>query len=58
MKIPVNYDYSKIRTLSLEAIEKLTKVSPRSIGQAERIPGITPNDINILIVYLSKHKNK
>jgi tRNA uridine 5-carboxymethylaminomethyl modification enzyme len=52
--LPINLDYQKIKHLSTEAREKLTKVKPRSIGQASRISGVTPSDISILLVYLKK----
>ena len=51
-KIPLNFDFSKIKHLSTEGREKLNKVKPRSIGQASRISGVTPSDISILLVYL------
>ena len=51
-KIPVNFDFTKIKQLSTEGREKLNKVKPRSIGQASRISGVTPSDISILLVYL------
>ncbi|MCX6132471.1 MAG: tRNA uridine-5-carboxymethylaminomethyl(34) synthesis enzyme MnmG [Ignavibacteriales bacterium] len=51
-KIPVDYDYSKIKSLSAEGIEKLSKVKPESIGQASRISGVTPSDVSILMVSL------
>ncbi|HEX9253581.1 MAG TPA: tRNA uridine-5-carboxymethylaminomethyl(34) synthesis enzyme MnmG, partial [Ignavibacteriaceae bacterium] len=51
-KIPLNYDFSKIKQLSTEGKEKLNKVKPRSIAQASRISGVTPSDISILLVYL------
>lgn len=54
LMIPINLDYQKIKHLSTEAREKLTKVKPRSIGQATRISGVTPSDISILLVYLKK----
>ncbi len=52
MKIPDNFDYLKLKTISTESKEKLHKVRPRSIGQASRISGVTPSDISILLVYL------
>jgi len=52
-KIPEWLDYSKVIGLSLEAKEKLTKVKPLSLGQASRIPGVTPADISILMVYIA-----
>ncbi len=50
--IPENIDYSKIDGLRLEAKEKLSQVRPRSLGQAERISGVNPADIAVLMVYL------
>lgn len=52
--IPEDIDYLKIDGLRLEAREKLNKVRPRSLGQAERISGVNPADIAVLMVYLSK----
>lgn len=51
-KIPLNFDFIKLKHLSTEGREKLNKVKPRSIGQASRISGVTPSDISILLVYL------
>lgn len=51
-KIPSNFDFAKVKHLSTEGREKLSKVKPRSIGQASRIAGVTPSDISILLVYL------
>jgi tRNA uridine 5-carboxymethylaminomethyl modification enzyme len=49
-----DFDYIRLTSLSAEAREKLTKVRPRTIGQASRISGITPSDISILMVYLGR----
>jgi len=49
-----DFDYKRLTSLSAEAREKLTKVRPRTIGQAARISGITPSDISILMVYLGR----
>jgi tRNA uridine 5-carboxymethylaminomethyl modification enzyme len=43
-----------MKALSAESREKLQKYKPRSIGQASRIPGVTPSDISVLLVYLKK----
>jgi len=52
INIPLNFDYSKIKTISAEGREKLSKVKPRTIAQASRISGVTPSDISVLLVYL------
>jgi tRNA uridine 5-carboxymethylaminomethyl modification enzyme len=50
--IPPNFDYSKIPSLSNETKDKLSRIQPLSLGQAGRIPGIRPSDINILMLYI------
>ncbi|WGH26271.1 MAG: tRNA uridine-5-carboxymethylaminomethyl(34) synthesis enzyme MnmG [Candidatus Bostrichicola ureolyticus] len=57
IRIPYNFNYSIIKSLSYEAIEKLNLYKPFSIGQASRISGVSPSDINILLLYIHK-KNK
>jgi tRNA uridine 5-carboxymethylaminomethyl modification enzyme len=57
IKIPANIDYKKVPSLSLEIIEKLTYFKPLTLGQANRISGITPTAITILMVYLKKYKH-
>ena len=52
--IPKEIDYQNISALSAEAVEKLNKVKPETIGQASRISGVSPADISILMVYLGK----
>jgi len=47
-------DYSKLKSLSYEAKEKLSKIKPTSISQASRISGVTPADISVLMVYLGR----
>lgn len=51
--LPDGIDYGKIEGLRLEAREKLARVRPRDLGQAERIPGVNPADVAVLMVYLS-----
>ena len=53
-QLPVHIDYSKISGLSREVCEKLSRVRPQSIGQASRIPGITPAAISLLSFYVKK----
>ncbi|HET6225301.1 MAG TPA: tRNA uridine-5-carboxymethylaminomethyl(34) synthesis enzyme MnmG [Bacteroidia bacterium] len=49
-----DFDYKRLTSLSMEAREKLTKIRPRTLGQASRISGITPSDVSILMVYLGR----
>ncbi|QJC38300.1 tRNA uridine-5-carboxymethylaminomethyl(34) synthesis enzyme MnmG [Enterobacteriaceae endosymbiont of Donacia marginata] len=55
--IPINIKYFNIKSLSNEAIDKFNLYKPFNLGQASRIPGITPADISILLIYLLKTKN-
>lgn len=54
IKIPDNFDYSKLKSLSYEAIEKLKAIKPTTISQASRISGVSPNDISVLLVYMGR----
>ncbi|QJC34673.1 tRNA uridine-5-carboxymethylaminomethyl(34) synthesis enzyme MnmG [Enterobacteriaceae endosymbiont of Donacia crassipes] len=54
--IPINIKFNNIKSLSHEAIDKFNHYKPYTLGQASRIPGITPADISILMIYLLKNK--
>lgn len=54
VKIPSNFDYSKLKSMSMEARQKLTEIQPVTISQASRISGVSPNDISVLLVYLGR----
>ena len=54
LKIPSDFDYSKLKSMSIEARQKLTKIQPVTISQASRISGVNPNDISVLLVYLGR----
>ena len=57
-KIPSNIIYSDIKGLRLEARQKLDKIKPLSIGQASRISGVSPADVNVLLIYIEQMNNK
>lgn len=57
-KIPDNFDYSSINGLSTEVLEKLRKIMPANIGQAGRIPGITPAALTLLLISIEKRKRE
>ncbi|MBW8522099.1 tRNA uridine-5-carboxymethylaminomethyl(34) synthesis enzyme MnmG [Chryseobacterium chendengshani] len=54
VKIPEDFDYIKISSLSAEAKQKMTKVRPKTLAQAGRISGVSPSDVNVLMVYLGR----
>ena len=54
VRIPEKFDYLKIKSMSAEAKEKLIKIRPRTISQASRISGVSPNDISVLLVYMGR----
>jgi len=54
LKIPESFDYSKLKSLSYEAREKLTKIRPATVSQASRISGVSPNDVSVLLVYMGR----
>ena len=54
IKIPENFDYSKLKSLSFEAREKLKNIQPATISQASRISGVSPSDISVLLVYMGR----
>ncbi len=54
IRIPEDFDYSKITSLSAEAKQKLDKIKPKTIAQAGRISGVSPADINVLLIFLGR----
>ena len=58
LKLPKELDYSQIKGLSSEAIQKLNNINPENLGQASRISGVTPAAISLLLVYMKKNKRK
>ncbi len=54
IKIPKNFDYTKLKSLSFEACEKMSKIKPATISQASRISGVSPSDISVLLVYMGR----
>jgi tRNA uridine 5-carboxymethylaminomethyl modification enzyme len=54
VKIPPTIDYTSFSSLSAEAVEKLTKIKPVTIGQASRISGVSPSDVSVLLVFLGR----
>ena len=54
IKIPASFVYSKVNSLSSEAIQKLDIIRPSTLSQASRISGVSPNDISVLMVYMGR----
>ena len=54
IRIPENFDYGKLKSLSFEAREKLSAIRPTSVSQASRISGVSPNDISVMLVYMGR----
>lgn len=54
-RIPENLDYDQVKSLRIEAVQKLKLYRPENIGQASRISGVSPADISVLLVYLQGH---
>ena len=57
-KIPDNFDYASVNGLSAEVLEKLQKIMPANIGQAGRIPGITPAALSLLLISIEKRRRQ
>ena len=54
IKIPDDFDFNKVASLSSEALQKMNNIRPKNIAQASRISGVSPADINVLLIYLGK----
>ncbi|MCF6280330.1 MAG: tRNA uridine-5-carboxymethylaminomethyl(34) synthesis enzyme MnmG [Flavobacteriaceae bacterium] len=54
VKIPSHFDYHKLKSISIEAKQKLTKIQPTTIAQASRISGVSPSDVSVLLVYMGR----
>lgn len=54
VRLPDNFNYSEVQSLSTEARQKLMRIQPHSIGDASRIPGVSPNDISVLLVLMGR----
>jgi len=54
IRLPMDFDYNSVQSLSTEARQKLSRIHPHSIGDASRIPGVSPNDISVLLVLMGR----
>lgn len=54
VKIPKNFDYSLLKSLSAEAKNKLSTIRPETIAQASRISGVSPSDISVMLIYMGR----
>ena len=54
VRIPNDFEYKKVKSISAEALEKLLEIKPETISQASRISGVSPNDISVLLVYMGR----
>jgi len=54
IKIPTNFEFEKLHSISTEGRQKLKEIGPLTIGQASRISGVSPSDINVLLIYLGR----
>ena len=55
-RIPDDIDYDSIKSLRIEAVQKLKQYRPLSVGQASRISGVSPADISVLLVYMEQYR--
>ena len=54
IRIPDGFNYEEVQSLSTEARQKLSRIRPKSIGEAQRIPGVSPNDVSVLLVLMGR----
>ena len=54
VRIPEFFDYEKIKSMSIEARQKLTKIRPVTISQASRVSGVSPSDISVLLIHMGR----
>ena len=54
IKLDKNFQYEKLKSISTEARQKLSKIKPGTIGQASRISGVSPSDISVLLIYMGR----